>query len=73
MSGHGPDAATYRKASKADTTRPRTSGDTMAFMFETRCLICPTPIALGLPQLDAAYAQCWQTLPSQFTGRSGGA
>ncbi|MGA2710585.1 MAG: homogentisate 1,2-dioxygenase [Steroidobacteraceae bacterium] len=71
MSGHGPDAATVDKASKADTSRPEFLAATMAFMFETRAVICPTPIALGLPQLQADYAQCWQTLPRNFTGRGG--
>jgi len=73
MSGHGPDAATFEKASTADTSRPEYLGATMAFMFETRALICPTPIALGLPQLDADYARVWQTLPRQFTDGRGGA
>jgi len=71
MSGHGPDAATFDKASKADTSRPEYLAATMAFMFETRAVICPTPIALGLPQLQADYAQCWQALPRNFTGRGG--
>ncbi len=71
MSGHGPDAATFEKASTADTTRPEYIGATMAFMFETRATICPTPIALGLPQLDAGYARCWQDLPKQFSGARG--
>jgi homogentisate 1,2-dioxygenase len=71
MSGHGPDAATFDKASKADTSRPEYLAATMAFMFETRAVICPTPIALGLPQLQADYAQCWQALPRNFAGRGG--
>jgi homogentisate 1,2-dioxygenase len=71
MSGHGPDAATFDRASKADTSRPEYLAATMAFMFETRAVICPTPIALGLPQLQADYAQCWQALPRNFTGRGG--
>ncbi|WP_148286007.1 homogentisate 1,2-dioxygenase domain-containing protein, partial [Xanthomonas vasicola] len=36
MSGHGPDAATFDKASQADLTRPEVITETMAFMFETR-------------------------------------
>ncbi len=36
MSGHGPDAETFEKASAADTAKPHEINDTMAFMFETR-------------------------------------
>jgi homogentisate 1,2-dioxygenase len=67
MSGHGPDAATFEKASRADTSRPQHVTDTMAFMFETRTVIRPTRFALELPQLQQNYAQCWQGLSSHFT------
>ena len=67
MSGHGPDAATFEKASSADTSRPHNITDTMAFMFETRTVIRPTRFALESPQLQRDYAQCWQGLRSHFT------
>jgi homogentisate 1,2-dioxygenase len=67
MSGHGPDAATFEKASGSDTSKPQQITDTMAFMFETRTVIRPTQFALGLPQLQNDYAQCWQGLRSHFT------
>jgi homogentisate 1,2-dioxygenase len=67
MSGHGPDAATFQKASRADTSRPEYLSGTMAFMFETRAVICPTPLALGLPQLQADYGECWSALPKLFS------
>ena len=67
MSGHGPDAATFEKASRADTSRPQQLTDTMAFMFETRTVIRPTRFALELPELQQDYAQCWQGLRSHFT------
>ena len=66
MSGHGPDAATFEKASSADTSRPHHITDTMAFMFETRTVIRPTRFALESPQLQQDYAQCWQGLRSHF-------
>jgi homogentisate 1,2-dioxygenase len=66
MSGHGPDAATVEKARHADTTQPQYVADTMAFMFETRLPLCPTPLALGLPELQNDYQQCWNTLPKYF-------
>ncbi|MGA8032235.1 MAG: homogentisate 1,2-dioxygenase [Casimicrobiaceae bacterium] len=69
MTGHGPDAGTFERASHADTSTPDYVRDTMAFMFETRCVIRPTRQALESAQLQAEYFQCWQGLPRQFTGR----
>jgi len=66
MIGHGPDAETFDKASRADTTRPQRIPDTMAFMFETRLPIRPTPLALESAQLQAEYFQCWQGLRRNF-------
>ena len=66
MSGHGPDAATVEKATRVDTSRPEYVGGTMAFMFETRAVICPTARALALPQLQGDYQQCWNALPKRF-------
>ncbi len=67
MSGHGPDAATFEKASNADTSRPEYIADTMAFMFETRAVICPTAAALALPELQGGYQACWASLPKMFS------
>jgi homogentisate 1,2-dioxygenase len=69
MSGHGPDAASFEKALLADTSRPDYVAGTMAFMFETRAVICPTAMALALPQLQASYQACWERLPKLFNGR----
>ena len=66
MTGHGPDAATFDKASAADTHKPDHIVDTMAFMFETRAVIRPTRQALESPQLQADYWKCWQGLRKQF-------
>lgn len=66
MTGHGPDAGTFEKASHADTSKPDYLKDTMAFMFETRCAIRPTRFALESPQLQAGYYQCWQGLQKHF-------
>lgn len=66
MSGHGPDADTFEKASNADTSKPHKVGDTMAFMFETRTLIRPTRYALETSQLQAHYYECWQGLKKHF-------
>ena len=66
MTGHGPDADTFEAAVRADTAQPRYVGNTMAFMFETRSVLRPTQIALGLPQLQADYQNCWQGLKKHF-------
>ena len=67
MSGHGPDAATFARASRADTSRPAHIADTMAFMFETRSVIRPTRFALKSPQLQGDYQRVWRDLPKSFT------
>ena len=66
MSGHGPDAATVDSASAADTSRPEHISGTMAFMFETRCVIRPTRYALESALLQSDYSECWQGLPKRF-------
>jgi homogentisate 1,2-dioxygenase len=50
----------------ADTTQPERISDSMAFMFETRCVIRPTRQALDSPLLQRNYPQCWQGLRKQF-------
>ena len=67
MSGHGPDAATFAKATRADTKRPVHVGNTMAFMFETRTVIRPTRFALKSPQLQGDYQHVWRDLPRNFS------
>jgi homogentisate 1,2-dioxygenase len=66
FTAHGPDAATFEKASAADTGRPDHIVDTMAFMFETRAVIRPTRQALESPQRQADYWKCWQGLQKHF-------
>jgi homogentisate 1,2-dioxygenase len=69
MSGHGPDAATFEKASAADLSKPDVITGTMAFMFETRRVIHPTRQALEAPQLQGNYYECWQGIRKHFTGK----
>jgi homogentisate 1,2-dioxygenase len=66
MSGHGPDAETFEKASASDTTKPQHITDTMAFMFETRAVIRPTRFAMETAQLQHEYFRCWQGLRKHF-------
>ncbi len=66
MTGHGPDEGTFDKASNADLSHPDYVKDTMAFMFETRCIIRPTRRALESPQLQADYYESWQGLKKKI-------
>ena len=66
MSGHGPDAATWEKATRADTSKPAALEATMAFMLETRAVIRPTRYALETPLLQRDYARVWQELRRHF-------
>ncbi|MFC5474580.1 homogentisate 1,2-dioxygenase [Paraherbaspirillum soli] len=68
MSGHGPDAATFDKASNA-ALAPHRIDNTMAFMFESRYLIHPTRYALDTPHLQKDYLQCWHGLKKHFNGQ----
>jgi len=66
MTGHGPDAETYERASTVDLSQPTRIIDTMAFMFETRLPILPTRFALESAQLQPEYHRCWQGLRRHF-------
>ena len=66
FTGHGPDAATFEKASAADLSRPDVITDTMAFMFETRAVIRPTRQALDAAFRQRDYQQCWAGLRKHF-------
>ena len=67
MSGHGPDAATFERALQAELA-PHRIDATLAFMFESRYVIHPTPRALASPQLQRDYRACWQGLVKHFPG-----
>ncbi len=66
MSAHGPDAATFAKASAADLAQPDVIVDTMAFMFETRSVIKPTAQAMQSAALQLDYQDCWAGLQRNF-------
>ena len=66
MTGHGPDADTFAKASAADTSQPDYIKGTMAFMFETSAVIQPTRFAMESAQLQPEYYRCWQGLKKHF-------
>ncbi len=66
MTGHGPDAATFDKASQADLSKPDVIDHTMAFMFETRAVLRPTRQALEAGHRQRDYQACWAGLRRNF-------
>jgi homogentisate 1,2-dioxygenase len=66
MSGHGPDAETYERATQAEL-KPHYLADTLAFMFETRLVLETTKFALETESLQRDYFECWQGLQNKFT------
>ncbi len=65
MSGHGPDALTFDRASHAELA-PQYIADTLAFMFETRMVVRPTRYAMEEKILQHEYYECWQGLERHF-------
>ncbi len=65
MAGHGPDAATFEKASNEEL-KPVYQGKTMAFMFETRFAVRPTKHAIDSAERQHDYYTCWQDLKNNF-------
>lgn len=66
MSGHGPDAATFEKASSSDLSKADVLTDTMAFMFECRATIRPTLQAVHATHRQSGYTACWSGLRKHF-------
>jgi len=65
MSGHGPDAETWEKASNAEL-KPAKLDNTLAFMWETGLPVRPTKFALEAKILQHEYYECWQGLKKHF-------
>jgi homogentisate 1,2-dioxygenase len=65
MSGHGPDAETFDRASAAELKPVKLSG-TLAFMWETRFACRPTKFAMDAAILQHEYYECWQSLRKNF-------
>ncbi len=58
MSAHGPDAATYKKATQMKLA-PQKIADTLAFMWESRYVFRPTKFALSARELQKDYDRVW--------------
>jgi homogentisate 1,2-dioxygenase len=65
FSAHGPDLATYDKASSADL-KPQKIEDTLAFMWESRYVFRPTQFALSLAQLQKDYDAVWDGFKKHY-------
>ncbi|MAE51269.1 MAG: homogentisate 1,2-dioxygenase [Micavibrio sp.] len=68
MSGHGPDATTFKRASTVKL-QPHYLDSGLAFMFESRYIMCPTKAAMDNKALQKNYNDVWKDLPKQFTGK----
>lgn len=66
MSAHGPDRATFERASSAEL-RPQKVDDGLAFMFETRWPLALTRQAAGARHLQQRYDDVWSGLKRHFT------
>ena len=58
MSAHGPDRATFEKASAAPL-KPQKIENTLAFMWESRYVFRPTRFAMSAPELQKDYDKVW--------------
>ena len=65
MSPHGPDAATFEKASNAEL-KPIYFNGGLAFMFESCYMLKVSPTALQGSHLQSDYQKCWQTVQKHF-------
>ena len=62
---HGPDAATYDRASSADLAPEKLEG-TLAFMFESRWMMVPTRQAMRAPWRQRDYDAVWSGMVRHF-------
>jgi homogentisate 1,2-dioxygenase len=64
MSAHGPDLASYRKATEAQL-KPHKIEGTLAFMWESRYVFRPTRAALCARELQPDYDRVWDGFRKQ--------
>jgi len=62
---HGPDLATYERASSAEL-QPHRIENSLAFMWESKFVFRPTRFALGAPQLQKDYDAVWGGFKKRF-------
>ncbi|MBL0123246.1 MAG: homogentisate 1,2-dioxygenase [Betaproteobacteria bacterium] len=69
FSAHGPDQATFAKASN-EALAPVYQGNTLAFMFESRYVFEPTAFAMNSPTLQRNYDAVWEGFDTASSPRS---
>ena len=69
MSPHGPDSATFERATNAELM-PQKIEDTMAFMFESKYIMRTTKFAMDSKAYQKDYHDVWQDMPRKFDPRS---
>ena len=69
FSAHGPDRATFDKAS-SEALEPVFQGKTLAFMFESRYVFEPTSFAMNSPLLQRDYDAAWAGFEAAALPRS---
>lgn len=67
MSSHGPDAGTFKKTSEAKL-EPHYLDSGLAFMFESKYIMCPTKAAMHSKHLQKGYNDVWADMPKMFDG-----
>lgn len=72
MAGHGPDLATYEKASTVQLA-PHKQENTLAFMWESRYVFRPTRFAMGAKERQRNYERCWDGYRKQFRAKQANA
>ena len=65
MSAHGPDVATFERASTAQLA-PHKVDNMLAFMWESRYVFRPTKFALGAKELQKDYDKVWGGFKRNF-------
>ncbi len=63
--GHGPDLATWQKATEAELA-PHKLENTLAFMWESRFVFRPTRFALSARERQKDYERCWDGFRKHF-------
>lgn len=66
MTGHGPDADTFTKATGPGKQEPFYFDAGLAFMFESTFMLKISDQALSAPELEQDYYKCWENCPKHF-------
>jgi len=67
LNAHGPDAASFDKASEA-ALKPLKQEDTLAFMWESRWVFRPTRFAMQARERQKNYGAVWDGFRKRFPG-----